>query len=777
VKPTGGSAQPAKPVTSNFKSLEAVRTAMLKKLEDSDLTAADVAKLKLEPLTAQSVADKLTDLTFHRAGFKIPYFHPDGKQNRFYRFRYLEYDNGRGLAKLVHQPTNGNGLAKPNKHDIRYVQPAATLPQVYLPPNAKKLWKQVLDDASIPLVITEGELKAACACKHGLFCIGLGGVWSWKSKHAGMHILPMLAEIKMEWEAKNKTSGSLETQPREVMIVFDSDSASNIDVHMAENALAHELTQLGAKVRILRMPAVDGEKTGLDDYIVKTHDTALANIPKEEWGEAKELFKLNEEVVYVEDPGLVIRLDTLQRMAPGAFGDHHYANRIWRHQNAAGNIVVKQAAKEWIKWPMRAEVSRTVYLPGEPRAASRTELNVWPGWGSDGRLVAAKGDITLWNELMQFLFADHADSAFRIQWFEWWLAYPLLHPGTKMNQAVGMWSTEQGTGKSLIGYIMQEIYGLNFVEIGDRHIRGDFNEWAENRQFVMGDEITSVHERKRDIAERLKSTITQKDIRINRKYIPAYFLKDVLNYYFTSNHQDAFYLEDTDRRLFINEIKRKPREKAFYDKVAGYFLKTKDGPAALFYHFLHDVDGDFYKPTDPAPSTTSKLAMTKAAASGATEQFVHDLRADRLGTLTRGMHNAQRTLYTASELADIGNYDKSEDEMRNPHSRVDAQLLGRLLGSVKFRQVCNGVPIHIPGRVGGSQTTARLWAIVDLDKSELYDQLTTSQASIIRKWEKGKLGMVTDAEVVLLPQWYIYGWEQLVERQNFILNTGKRNGK
>jgi hypothetical protein len=59
----------------------------------------------------------------------------------------------------------------------------------------------------------------------------------------------------------------------------------------------------------------------------------------------------------------------------------------------------------------------------------------------------------------------------------------------------------------------------------------------------------------------------------------------------------------------------------------------------------------------------------------------------------------------------------------------------------------------------------------------LYDQLTTSQASIIRKWEKGKLGMVTDAEVVLLPQWYIYGWEQLVERQNFILNTGKRNGK
>jgi hypothetical protein len=47
---------------------------MLAKLEDSTVTAKDRAVLGFEPLTATDVASKLPGLTFHRAGFKIPYY-------------------------------------------------------------------------------------------------------------------------------------------------------------------------------------------------------------------------------------------------------------------------------------------------------------------------------------------------------------------------------------------------------------------------------------------------------------------------------------------------------------------------------------------------------------------------------------------------------------------------------------------------------------------------------------------------------------------------------
>src|SRR6266567_1776294 len=115
-------------VTSNFATPAAVHSAMLTKLEESALTASDARRLQLECYTAQQVQTELKTLTFHRAGFKIPYFSAAGKRNHFFRFRYLEYDNARGFARLVH----ANG--KPNKHDVRYLQPTNTLPRLYTPP-------------------------------------------------------------------------------------------------------------------------------------------------------------------------------------------------------------------------------------------------------------------------------------------------------------------------------------------------------------------------------------------------------------------------------------------------------------------------------------------------------------------------------------------------------------------------------------------------------------------------------------------------------------------
>lgn len=696
-------------VTSNFSSLGKVKEAMLTKLRESTLDEADARELKLQPYTAQDVASQMgEELTFHRAGFKIPYFNVHGRPTKFYRFRYLEYDNARGFAKLVH--SNGSG---PLKHDVRYVQPIDTVPEAYLSPTLA--WPQIFTSVATPLLITEGELKAACACKHKLACVGLGGVWSFKSSKQGQHLLPLFKDITWTGAAdvadddvKNgKAKPKLEQLQRDVYICYDSDSITNSSVCAAENALAHELTNLGALVYICRIPALDGNKTGVDDYIAKLgFDRFMRNVISvaPQWEASAELFRLNEEVIYVRDPGMVLRLDTLQRMTAGAFVEHQYSNRLWYATAANGKLVEKSAPREWLKWPHRANIERVTYKPGEPKFCSAGgELNVWPGWGCQPE----EGDVTLWHDYLDYIFADHDDKEFRVRWFQQWLAYPLQHAGTKLNQSVVMWSVDQGTGKSVIGYAMQRIYGKNFTEISDKHLQGNFNEWAENKQFVMGDEIASTGDKRRDTADRMKSLITQRELRLNPKYVPSYTVPDCINYYFTSNHCDAFFVDDTDRRFFINEVKRKPRQAQWYGAFCAWALHSTAGAAAIFHHLLHfDMEG--FDPQGHAPVTSSKREMIASSRTDAAT-WVNTLKEDPDQVLKIGDVVLPYKLWTAGELFKI--YD--------PEGRGKLTVMGmtRELRKAGFKPMRDNSSIRTV-----SAGVQRLWAIRDREAMLLMQQ-------------------------------------------------------
>ena len=61
---------------------------------------------------------------------------------------------------------------------VRYLTRRGECNRLYIP---SKLGPSVLTDPSIPLVITEGEKKTLKACQEGLACVGLAGVWSWRT--------------------------------------------------------------------------------------------------------------------------------------------------------------------------------------------------------------------------------------------------------------------------------------------------------------------------------------------------------------------------------------------------------------------------------------------------------------------------------------------------------------------------------------------------------------------------------------------------------------------
>lgn len=668
-----------------------LRAAVQTKLAASGITRSQGEALRLLPLLPAEMQRRCPGLPVYRAGFQIPYFDVDSKPTKFYRVRYLDYGHNTGFAALV-TASNPDAL-KP----MRYGQPARTLNELYLPLSPGLRWDVLAADTALPLVITEGELKAACATLRGLPTLGLGGVWCFMSKHHNLPLLPQFDWFK--WEN------------RRVYIIFDSDAQSNPDVQRAQNVLARSLTQRGAVPHIVQLPPVPGlKKTGLDDFIMH-HDSTT---PIEElmhdaatFREAEELHRLNEEVVYVRDPGLILQLASGQRMTARAFQEHAYSDRVYTEETKttskdggeATRLTEKCAPREWIKWPPRACVTRIAYKPGQPRYLEEdNSLNAWAGWGT----LPVEGNVQPWHDLLDCLFAlppcnKRDSSAFAAtqaaarRWFEQWLAYPLQYPGTKLYTAVVMWGIRHGTGKSLIGYSMFKIYGTNAAEISDRDLTSSHNEWAENKQFVMGEEITGGD--KRNVADHMKGMITQQRLRVNPKYIPAYTVDDAINYYFTSNHPDAFFLEDNDRRFFIHEVAADPQPVEFYKEYAHWL---NNGGAARLFHYLLTLPLEGFEPAAPAAATLSKTDMIGLGRSDLAG-WVARIREDPDSVLRLGNRVLPYTMYTTDQLLRL--YDPEDKK------RVTTNGMARELKRSGFHKVNMGNPV--PTMHG----LIRLWAV------------------------------------------------------------------
>jgi len=150
---------------------------------------------------------------------------------------------------------------------VKYESPVGFPNRAYIPPPVGT----ILSDPTKPLLITEGEKKALAATQFGFPCLGLVGVYGWQQKRdrdpegratGPRELLPDLAAVA--WAG------------RRVVIVYDSDAATNPNVRRAEWHLAEALAARGAVVAVARLPQEpDGAKNGLDDFLVRHGPEAL----------------------------------------------------------------------------------------------------------------------------------------------------------------------------------------------------------------------------------------------------------------------------------------------------------------------------------------------------------------------------------------------------------------------------------------------------------------------------------------------------------------------
>ncbi len=670
------------------------------KLASSGLTLADAEQLGIVPLTGAQTAALHPTFRAVRS-LHIAYYGPDRAPLNdwthaapFYRLRYLEQDPS--FAMLT------------DRKPIRYVQVPQTVPVAYYPRTID--WAPLCQSVDAPLILTEGELKAAKACQAGFPSIGLGGVYNWRAHKMGIEWLPSLDVV--QWPRRN------------VYICFDSDYRENPLVCAALYELANMLQRLGAFAHLVTLPALEGfEKVGLDDYLTFAGPTAPAMFQgllatAEPLGLSRPLWAMNQKYAYVQDPGLIINQSTRLKVAPSAFTGHLESTKTYQERKLKPDGTLSfeavSAATAWLKWPLRTEVTRLTYQPGQSAfltTGSEQTFNIWPGWG----VTPAAGPVTLFLDLVKHLFTGAEAQA--MEWFLDWCAYPLQYPGTKLFSSVVLHGIRHGTGKSLIGYTLGRIYGKNFTEISQMDLHNSFNEWAEGKQFVMGDDVTGSN--KRQDADFLKKLITQQELRVNMKYVPTYVVPDCINYFFTANHPDSFFLEDDDRRFFIHEVQVGPLDEAFY---MAYDLWLETGGAAAVFQWLCARDVSQFNPAAPAFKTMAKERMIANVQSDLAG-WVRSLLATPDYVLRVGEIALTSDLLTSKELLHL--YDPTG------HTGTTANGLGRELARAGIRQVNAGRPLRTPDGAQG-----RYYAVRNADR-----WLTATPSALVAHLDATTLAM------------------------------------
>jgi len=209
----------------------------LRMLAASGVTAEHAALRNYETVNDKN---RLIDIGIAQAGRRvpgllIPQLRADGSTSG-YQFRP---DSPR---------TNKDG------RDIKYETPVRQANGFDFPPGVA----DAVGDPAVPLFITEGVKKADCAVLHGLCCVALPGVWSWRGTNTqgGRTAVADFHDIALDG--------------RRVVLAFDGDVARKKAVRSALTALADYLKSKGAQVEYLHLPDTD-DKTGLDDYLMAGH--------------------------------------------------------------------------------------------------------------------------------------------------------------------------------------------------------------------------------------------------------------------------------------------------------------------------------------------------------------------------------------------------------------------------------------------------------------------------------------------------------------------------
>lgn len=270
-----------------------------------------------------------------------------------------------------------------------------------------------------------------------------------------------------------------------------------------------------------------------------------------------------------------------------------------------------ELTSKWQEHTLRKTIeARNLVFDPTQQCDPVSNVNIFLGWP-----LVPKANVDLVAPILALLESlccaeDAVDEC--MLWILRWLAYPLQHPGAKMQTALLMFGEKQGTGKSLFFQdVMLPIFGEYGTVASQHQLDSSFTAWRSRKLFVLFEEVLS-RDDKYSHNGTLKYMITGKSMSINQKNLPERDERNHMNSVFLSNEPQPIPIELEDRRFMVIEA-RKKQPKEFYDAVQGSIDK---GGIEAFYQFLLSLDLDGFSEHTKPPMTLAKERVIEFGLNG-----------------------------------------------------------------------------------------------------------------------------------------------------------------
>ncbi len=249
----------------------------------------------------------------------------------------------------------------------------------------------------------------------------------------------------------------------------------------------------------------------------------------------------------------------------------------------------------------------------------QVKLNTWRGWPMEPK----KGSCVMLLELLEYLCSREGFDPELVKWVLRWMAYPLQHSGAKMQSAIIL-QGPQGTGKSTVFKVLAEIYGhldsyRNYSVILDQKaLEAKYNSDWDSKLYVLAEEVINSSD-KWQLKNELKELVTGDRIRIEKKFLDAYYQTNRCNIVFLSNEDAPLPIDNDDRRHLV--IWTPPSMSLDY--YAEVRAEINNGGVQAFYYYLMNLDLGDFKPWSRPPMTEAKQSLIDASRSSE-DEFFHD---------------------------------------------------------------------------------------------------------------------------------------------------------
>ncbi|WP_171233990.1 primase-helicase family protein [Ruegeria sp. HKCCA4812] len=249
------------------------------------------------------------------------------------------------------------------------------------------------------------------------------------------------------------------------------------------------------------------------------------------------------------DPTTAISASDLKRAALIRFSEKYreieLTDELWRevYQYSVEEIHTDKTQTIPV-WDGRSECCPEV-SDGLIWSDGSASINTWtkPEYRNLGLTEA---DYGMFQELLERMFRHDCDRTFFLDWLSW----SLQNEGSKPSFSILLYSQTKGTGKSIIGQVLNALFGpSNSIGInGISKLTSRFNQTLMSKKFITCEEVKL--KPGTDAGNAVKSFITEPRVAVEGKGKEVTEVRSVSVYLMTTNHY-PHWIEPDDRRFYV----------------------------------------------------------------------------------------------------------------------------------------------------------------------------------------------------------------------------------